>query len=273
MFKNPFSFEGRIRRLEFGITFIICGTLGTFFGYLIEVFKNSSIEEAQNIIYLIYSFSLINLWVMLAQGAKREHDLGYNGLWQLIPFRYLWLIFLKGEPNSNKYGDSPKMTNNPNNIDQLKHSIDKNSQNEFDNKLNLLEQSFKAGLIDEQDYNTKKNYLNSEKRKAQHIHENNKNKASISEHTQAQLNSLKELLDNGILTQDEFETKKDYILKNEIKKSDNSKDHNTDYKNKEKENTNIDKVDSINYKNNKIDYSIAKMDEIIANLKKHQNDK
>ena len=94
MFKNPFSFKGRIRRTEFGITYIIVALANVFL-----------IASQEDILVLIF---IPLLWFLFAQGAKREHDLNYSGWWQLIPFRYLWLIFLKGEIGANKYGEDPK---------------------------------------------------------------------------------------------------------------------------------------------------------------------
>jgi uncharacterized membrane protein YhaH (DUF805 family) len=45
-----------------------------------------------------------------AQGAKRCHDMGYNGWWQIVPFFIIWMIFGKGEEGiSNKYGRNPKI--------------------------------------------------------------------------------------------------------------------------------------------------------------------
>ena len=96
MFSNPFSFDGRIRRMEFGISYIINGIS-------IQVITELSMETSGLNILLIPL-----LWFGLAQGAKRCHDLGNSGWWQLIPFYPLWLIFKEGKPGTNEYGDNPK---------------------------------------------------------------------------------------------------------------------------------------------------------------------
>ncbi|MDO9154512.1 MAG: GYF domain-containing protein [Paludibacter sp.] len=98
MFSSPFSFDGRIRRTEYGISFIIC--------VVVAVFVNALVKTGE---FPIVGLAYIPMyWFLFAQGAKREHDLGYSGWWQLIPFRPLWLIFLKGEHGENKYGLNPK---------------------------------------------------------------------------------------------------------------------------------------------------------------------
>lgn len=99
MFKNPFSYDGRIRRTEYGLSFIIfivARVIGVFI----------SAESSSDGVFFI--FLIPTLWFLYAQGAKRCHDLGKNGWWQLIPFYGFWMIFQDGEPGTNEYGDNPK---------------------------------------------------------------------------------------------------------------------------------------------------------------------
>lgn len=99
MFKNPFSFNGRIRRTEYVITLIIITFAN---GIIISLMEPSGETDILGLAYIPL------LWFLIAQGAKREHDLNFSGWWQLIPFRYIWLIFLKGQVGVNKYGPDPK---------------------------------------------------------------------------------------------------------------------------------------------------------------------
>ena len=99
MFRNPFSFKGRIRRMEYGISFIIFYISNNILGAL-------SAEEPAVAILLIPS-----LWFTWAQGAKRCHDRGNSGWYQLIPFYVLWMQFGDGDIGANEYGANPKGIN------------------------------------------------------------------------------------------------------------------------------------------------------------------
>ena len=47
-------------------------------------------------------------WFLLAQGAKRCHDRGNSGWYQIIPFYNLWMLFADSEKGVNDYGLNPK---------------------------------------------------------------------------------------------------------------------------------------------------------------------
>lgn len=98
MFSNPFSFEGRIRRTEYGISFIIVVIVNTILNGIVA-------SGEVPIIGLAY---IPTLWFLWAQGAKRCHDMGQSGWFQIIPFYVLWMIFASGESGMNKYGVNPK---------------------------------------------------------------------------------------------------------------------------------------------------------------------
>jgi len=106
MFKNPFSFDGRIRRTEYGISCII---------YIICYFVALSLIDTGGTMEVILSLIILIplVWFLWAQGAKRCHDLGKTGWFQIIPFYFLWLLLVKGDPDSNEYGSNPKSTRPP----------------------------------------------------------------------------------------------------------------------------------------------------------------
>lgn len=98
MFEKSFSFNGRIRRTEYGLSSII---------YLIGVtILNVIISKTGNDIFGLSYIALI--WFIWAQGSKRCHDLGNSGWYQIIPFYILWMFFQDSQPNTNEYGNNPK---------------------------------------------------------------------------------------------------------------------------------------------------------------------
>lgn len=58
-------------------------------------------------LFVLISF-IPMVWFSLAQNAKRCHDRGNSGWYQLIPFYFLVLLFGGSDKGSNKYGDNPK---------------------------------------------------------------------------------------------------------------------------------------------------------------------
>ena len=103
MFKRPFSFNGRIRRLEYGISFILYFIWYVFIGVMS---KTSEPSPAASIFILVSFIPMI--WFLWAQNAKRCHDRGNSGWYQLIPFYFLVLLFGDGDEGENEYGDNPK---------------------------------------------------------------------------------------------------------------------------------------------------------------------
>ena len=105
MFENAFSFDGRIRRTEYGISLII----QFIAGFIVELIAGATSEPG---VILMFLFYIPLLWFSWAQAAKRCHDLGNSGWWQLIPFYGLWLLFQDGQVGENEYGKNPKGKNN-----------------------------------------------------------------------------------------------------------------------------------------------------------------
>jgi uncharacterized membrane protein YhaH (DUF805 family) len=100
MSDNPFSFDGRIRRIEYCLSYLGC--------YAIQVALQFILTDVEmgSVILLLCFIPLV--WFILAQGAKRCHDMGTSGWFQMIPLYFLWMMFAPGHPDRNKYGPSPK---------------------------------------------------------------------------------------------------------------------------------------------------------------------
>lgn len=103
MFAHPFSFHGRIRRSEYGLSYII---------YLVWYSFASVFSEGDGAGAIIYLITLVPfLWFILAQGCKRCHDRNNSGWYQIIPFYGLWMLFADGDIGENDYGPNPKGKN------------------------------------------------------------------------------------------------------------------------------------------------------------------
>ena len=93
MFKKPFSFEGRIRRLEYClsliISFLIVAMVSSFLG-------PQGAESGSSMAGVIVLLPII--WLFFAQRA----------IWQFIPFYGAILLFGDSDPGENEYGPNPK---------------------------------------------------------------------------------------------------------------------------------------------------------------------
>lgn len=99
--KKAFSFTGRITRGEHMLTYLI---LVAFF------VKGGIIENLQFMpeIFIKLTAALL-IWLLLAQIAKRCHDIGKSAWFILIPYFALYLFFAKGDKGTNKYGVNPRI--------------------------------------------------------------------------------------------------------------------------------------------------------------------
>ena len=103
MFFKVFSFKGRIRRTEYGLSYIIFIIV---FGLLLSWFEEANIE-GEGIILIIPLF-----WFIITANVKRCHDMNLSGWMSIIPiFNPLVLIFGSGQSGDNDYGPNPKGLN------------------------------------------------------------------------------------------------------------------------------------------------------------------
>ena len=106
MFRHPFSFKGRIRRTEYWISTFIYLVWYAFLEFSAIMVEQSDKNMPLFLIALVLTIPAI--WFMWAQGAKRCHDRGNSGWYQLIPFYGFWMLFAGSEDGDNEYGENPK---------------------------------------------------------------------------------------------------------------------------------------------------------------------
>lgn len=95
---NFFWVSGRCGRLCYFLTALACGIVFNVADYM----SRGKTDEPEG--YLCLVVILAALWASICIGAKRCHDLGHNGWWQLIPFYVLWMLFSEGNQDDNEYG-------------------------------------------------------------------------------------------------------------------------------------------------------------------------
>ena len=103
MFLRPFSFRGRIRRLEYGLSLIFFYIWYFVFSALMDSYADDGV-----IVFFYFMTMIFAYWFLWAQGAKRCHDRNNSGWYQIIPFYGLWMLFADGNEGVNCYGDNPK---------------------------------------------------------------------------------------------------------------------------------------------------------------------
>lgn len=111
MFDDFFSFEGRLRRSDYFFG-QMKAWLANFFivniptYILVRIDPYGNCPAAWSIIsYIIWGLINVHIWSL---NARRCHDIGRSGWFQLIPFYCLYLLFPAGQRGPNKYGEDPK---------------------------------------------------------------------------------------------------------------------------------------------------------------------
>lgn len=120
MFKSPFSFNGRIRRIEYFLSCLLGGVV-TGIAFWLGV-GTSLVGASQNsgggfgIGVLIGFAALIGgIWFTIAQDVKRLHDVDKSGWFIILLFipiinfiLGLYMLLADGTVGPNRYGNDPK---------------------------------------------------------------------------------------------------------------------------------------------------------------------
>lgn len=120
MFKAPFSFDGRIRRIEYFLSAVISSVFGGIAMALGvgTMFLGAASNSAGGFgfgVLIGFVVLIADAWFGLAQGVKRLHDVDKSGwfiLLGLIPLINiilgLYMLFADGTVGPNQYGPDPK---------------------------------------------------------------------------------------------------------------------------------------------------------------------
>lgn len=87
------DFKGRASRSEywwFMLAYVLVGVICDLI--------NSTLGSVQALVFLL---------PMISSAARRLHDIGKSGWFQLIPFYNLYLLVQPTQPESNAYGEPP----------------------------------------------------------------------------------------------------------------------------------------------------------------------
>ena len=113
MFRKAFSSEGRIGRSKYALVYLAYLVISNILGVVFETNFRTNLKDNLSIAalyWVLYMASFVFCtWIMLAQGAKRCHDRGNSGWYQVNPSYQLWMLFAAGDNGENAYGPDPKM--------------------------------------------------------------------------------------------------------------------------------------------------------------------
>lgn len=105
MFMTFPTWHGRIRRLEFGIVFIIYFVLYV----IVRIVQDKASYEGNDSMWWFWWFiNAVLSFLLVIQAIKRSHDMGDTGWYVIIPFYILALLFVKGDKGINRFGSDPK---------------------------------------------------------------------------------------------------------------------------------------------------------------------
>lgn len=184
-------------------TYIISSVIITILNLIIYIYFDFNNEEDLSFISL-YSFIVFIISFILNIGRLNDINMsGWYSLLALIPIiniGFISLFFIDGTVGNNKYGKDPKgrlkekQTNQ--NFNERKTETIKN----VSKRLKLLEESLQEGLLNKEEFAIKKQLLQEEKEKILTKIQNDESRTK-------KIKKLKELLENNIISETEYNNK------------------------------------------------------------------
>ena len=155
-----FSFKGRATRLEYWMYNVALICASVILGFIIIPLG----DEVGVIVIAV--FYLFFIWSLIAIQVKRWQDRDKSGWWiliNLVPIiGSIWALiengFLRGTEGMNRFGEDPleRSTSNKEEITTSEEASSDNEKDSPEDKLTKLSELKEKGLIDEEDYNSKK---------------------------------------------------------------------------------------------------------------------
>lgn len=105
-YHSVWSFNGRVGRLAY-FTALFGGLFAFFIPIIFLRIIGVDVDTALDSPIIIFCYAIFHIaywYVSLAVGAKRCHDLGLSGWFQLIPFYVFVMLFSSGDGADNEYG-------------------------------------------------------------------------------------------------------------------------------------------------------------------------
>ena len=102
---NLFSFKGRIGRFHYIVSYLGIMLIAILFGFLwgcVDLAAGTASQQPPTV--MMWILQIFGSWALLALGARRCHDSGRSGYWQLIPFYNIYLLFAAPQEYDNEYG-------------------------------------------------------------------------------------------------------------------------------------------------------------------------
>ena len=100
-----FSFKGRIGRFHYIVSYLGIMLIAILFGFLwgcVDLAAGNASQQPPTV--MMWILQIFGSWALLALGARRCHDSGRSGYWQLIPFYNIYLLFATPQEYDNEYG-------------------------------------------------------------------------------------------------------------------------------------------------------------------------